>query len=82
MRKRLLAGLLLILSAAAALPVGAQLPATEYEGASALGLALRKLGTTKRVLVIGAHPDDENTQVISELALGQGAQVAYLSLTR
>jgi len=60
----------------------AQLPGTEYEGASALGLELRRLGTTKRVLMIGAHPDDENTQILSTLALGQGADVAYLSLTR
>ena len=57
-------------------------PQTEYEGAAALGLALRRLGTTKRVLMIGAHPDDESTQIISALALGQGADVAYLSLTR
>src|SRR5690606_29292507 len=55
---------------------------TEYEGAAALGLALRQLGTTKRVLMIAAHPDDEATQVLSALALGQGADVAYLSLTR
>src|SRR5690606_13789502 len=55
---------------------------TEYEGAAALGLALRQLGTTKRVLMIAAHPDDEATQVLSSLALGQGAAVAYLSLTR
>jgi LmbE family N-acetylglucosaminyl deacetylase len=56
--------------------------ATEYQGAAALGLALRRLGTAKRVLMIAAHPDDENTQIISTLALGQGAEVAYLSLTR
>jgi LmbE family N-acetylglucosaminyl deacetylase len=46
------------------------------------GLAFRRLGTTKSVLMIGAHPDDENTAVLAELALGQGADVAYLSLTR
>ena len=46
------------------------------------GIALRKLGTTKSVLMIGAHPDDENTAVLAELSLGQGADVAYLSLTR
>src|SRR5690606_34695217 len=57
-------------------------PAGELQGAAELGLALRRLGTTKRVLMIGAHPDDENTAVLSELALGDGADVAYLSLTR
>ncbi|MBV9109449.1 MAG: PIG-L family deacetylase, partial [Gemmatimonadetes bacterium] len=54
----------------------------EYRGAAALGLALRRLGTTKRVLMVGAHPDDEDTQLLAALALEQGADVAYLSLTR
>ena len=54
----------------------------ELTGAAALGVALRELGTTKRVLMVGAHPDDENTAVLAELALGHGAEVAYLSLTR
>jgi len=54
----------------------------EYRGAAALGLALRRLGNTKRVLMIGAHPDDEDTQLLAGLALEQGADVAYLSLTR
>jgi len=55
---------------------------TEHQGAAALGLALRRLGTTTRVLMIAAHPDDENTAVLGALALGAGADVAYLSLTR
>ena len=63
------------------LPLAAQ-PRPEPEGATELALALRRLGTTKRVLMVGAHPDDENTAVLAELALGQGADVAYLSLTR
>ena len=74
----LLSGLLV--AGAPAAP--AQERATEYDGAAALGLVLRKLGTTKRVLMIGAHPDDEDTQLLATLALGQGADVAYLSLTR
>ncbi|MFW6084067.1 MAG: PIG-L family deacetylase [Gemmatimonadota bacterium] len=57
-------------------------PRLEYEGAIATGLALRRLGHTGRVLHIGAHPDDENTALFSPLALGRGADVAYLSLTR
>jgi LmbE family N-acetylglucosaminyl deacetylase len=77
--RALVAGLALL-----AMPIAgrAQLPATEYEGAQALGLELRRLGHTKRVLMIGAHPDDESTQILSTLALGQGVRVAYLSLTR
>jgi LmbE family N-acetylglucosaminyl deacetylase len=60
----------------------AQAAGGDYEGAIATGLSLRRLGTTARVLHIAAHPDDENTALISSVALGQGADVAYLSLTR
>lgn len=60
----------------------AQDGASEYRGAAALGLSLRKLGTTKRVLMVGAHPDDEDTQLLARFALEEGADVAYLSLTR
>ncbi len=34
------------------------------------------------VLYVAAHPDDENTQVITYLARGRGYRTAYLSLTR
>ncbi|WPR76665.1 PIG-L family deacetylase [Algoriphagus sp. NG3] len=43
---------------------------------------LLQLKETKRVLYIAAHPDDENTQLISALSNGEQVQVAYLSLTR
>ena len=43
---------------------------------------LRSFGTTGTVLHIGAHPDDENTQLITYLSLGRGYRAAYLSLTR
>jgi LmbE family N-acetylglucosaminyl deacetylase len=39
-------------------------------------------GVHARVLVIGAHPDDEDTQLIAWLARGHRAETAYLSLTR
>jgi len=74
--------LALALLPAAPPPLRAQEGVGEYRGAAALGLALRRLGTTKRVLMIGAHPDDEDTQLLAALALEQGADVAYLSLTR
>lgn len=77
---RLLVCLLLPLLAAGE-PAHAQAP-VEGDGAAALGVSLRRLGTTKRALMIAAHPDDENTALIAQLALGQGADVAYLSLTR
>lgn len=36
----------------------------------------------RRVLLIGAHPDDEDTNLISWLQRGGRAETAYLSLTR
>ncbi|HEV2643551.1 MAG TPA: hypothetical protein VGT98_12625, partial [Candidatus Elarobacter sp.] len=39
-------------------------------------------GVHTRVLVVGAHPDDEDTQLIAWLARGHRAETAYLSLTR
>jgi LmbE family N-acetylglucosaminyl deacetylase len=47
-----------------------------------LDAALSGLGTTARVLVIGAHPDDEDTQLIAYLARARHVETAYLSLTR
>ncbi len=43
---------------------------------------LRRFGTYATVLHIAAHPDDENTQLITYLARGRGYRVGYLSLTR
>ena len=43
---------------------------------------LRMLGHQKRVLMIGAHPDDEDTQVLVLLTRREGAEAAYMSLTR
>ena len=40
------------------------------------------LGHYKRVLVIGAHPDDEDTELLTVLARSMGAEAAYLSLNR
>ena len=78
---RWVAGLLVVLLVAPA-ALAAQQSRPGYDGAAAFGIELRRLGVSKRVLMIGAHPDDENTQILSTLALGQGADVAYLSLTR
>ena len=72
----------MLLLPTAPVPARAQDGAAEYRGATALGLSLRKLGTTKRVLMVGAHPDDEDTELLAWFALEEGADVAYLSLTR
>ena len=44
--------------------------------------ALSSGADTRRVLVIGAHPDDEDTQLIAWLQKSGQAETAYLSLTR
>jgi LmbE family N-acetylglucosaminyl deacetylase len=51
-------------------------------GIVAVGRLLRGLGGVKRVLVIGAHPDDEDTSLLAWLERGLGAEAAYLSLNR
>ncbi|CAN5372153.1 PIG-L family deacetylase [soil metagenome] len=45
-------------------------------------LALEKLNVLGRVLYVAAHPDDENTGLISYWANGALYDAAYLSLTR
>ncbi len=62
--------------------VHAQVAPPTTGGAAALARDLAGLGTSKRVLVVGAHPDDEDTSLLALLALGEGAEAAYLSLTR
>ena len=54
----------------------------QERGAGELAELVRGLGVTARVLVIGAHPDDEDTQLIAWLARGRQVETAYLSLTR
>ena len=39
-------------------------------------------GVRGRSVSIAAHPDDENTQLITYLARGRGSRMAYLSVTR
>lgn len=56
--------------------------AAQERGAAALGELVAGLGTTSRVLMIGAHPDDEDTQLIAFLAKARHIETAYLSLTR
>jgi LmbE family N-acetylglucosaminyl deacetylase len=52
------------------------------QGATGLGLALRRLGVTGRVLCVFAHPDDENNGMLIRLSRIQGLRVGVLTLTR
>ncbi|MGH9563961.1 MAG: PIG-L family deacetylase, partial [Terracidiphilus sp.] len=51
-------------------------------GAADLEQTLKRLGTTASVLVIVAHPDDEDGALMTYLSRGQGARVTVLTLTR
>jgi LmbE family N-acetylglucosaminyl deacetylase len=75
-----LLGLSLSLGAAPVVP--GQLSPAGTGGVAALASTLQQLGSNKRVLMIGAHPDDEDTQLLVLLSRGMGAQAGYLSLTR
>jgi LmbE family N-acetylglucosaminyl deacetylase len=63
-------------------PLSAQLEPPSTGGVVTLDRELRMLGHDKRVLMIGAHPDDEDTELLTVLVRGMGAEAAYLSLNR
>lgn len=78
MHRRLRSTLLAILAVVAA-------PRTalgQERGAAALEQLVRGLPVNARVLIIGAHPDDEDTELIAWLARGHQVHTAYLSLSR
>ena len=79
-----LAALSALCALPAARPLAAQqtLAFQEDRGVVGVGLRLRQLGGVKRVLMIAAHPDDEDTSLLAALARGMGVETAYLSLTR
>lgn len=73
---------LLCVSASLRLETHAQVRPVYDRGTSGLYQLLKKLNTTTSALMIGAHPDDEDTSLLAYLARGESARTAYLSLTR
>src|SRR5947207_7068921 len=63
------------------LSASTQQPA-EDRGAMGLAQALNRLDVVGSVLHTGAHPDDENSGLLSWLSRGKGVRTAYLSITR
>lgn len=64
-------------------PVGAQITALEYDkGPIGLGLALRHLPNDGSVLMVTAHPDDENNALLVKLNRGLGIKTSLLTVTR
>lgn len=64
------------------LTVLAQVKPVYDRGAMGLEQTLKRSNTTASVMMIGAHPDDEDTALLAYLARGEHARTAYLSLTR
>ena len=58
------------------------LPLPEDRGAAALEQSLRRLGTTASVMMIVAHPDDEDGALLTYLSRGLGARATLLTLNR
>ena len=54
----------------------------ELSGAARVYESLHSLSNTGSVLMIAAHPDDENTALLAYFARGLFVRTAYLSLTR
>lgn len=63
-------------------PIPWALPLPEDRGAAALAQDLRRLGTTASVLMIVAHPDDEDGSLLTYLSRGLGVRATLFTLNR
>jgi LmbE family N-acetylglucosaminyl deacetylase len=63
-------------------PSPVALPIAEDRGYADLEQTIKRLGTTASVLVIVAHPDDEDGALMTYLSRGLGARVTLMTLTR
>lgn len=64
-------------------PARAQItPLPHDQGATGLGLALRHLPNDGSVLMVTAHPDDENNALLVKLSRGLGIKTSLLTVTR
>ncbi|MES1239986.1 MAG: PIG-L family deacetylase [Acidobacteriota bacterium] len=61
-------------------PSALEPPATG--GLTVVDRALAKLSTHRRLLVIAAHPDDEDTSLLTLVSRGMGGESAYLAMSR
>src|SRR5690349_16734932 len=71
-----------LLPASGQVGVPAALEPPSTGGVAAVERALDKLSSHKRLLVIAAHPDDEDTSLLTLVSRGMGGESAYLSLSR
>src|SRR5688572_15232750 len=64
------------------LPLLANSQSKRQPDAAEIKLKLKKLNVLGSVLYVAAHPDDENTAIITQMANGRLVEAAYLSMTR
>ncbi len=72
--------LTIVLSVFFAFPMYSQAP--EKPSSAEIHEAIKKLNFLGSVLYLAAHPDDENTRLISYFSNSVHARTAYLSITR
>jgi LmbE family N-acetylglucosaminyl deacetylase len=63
-------------------PASIAIPLPEDRGAAALEQSLRRLSTTASLMMIVAHPDDEDGALLTYLSRGLGVRCTLLTLTR
>ena len=63
-------------------PSSIALPIAEDRGAAALEQSLKRLSTTASLMMIVAHPDDEDGALLTYLSRGLGVRCILLTLTR
>jgi len=63
-------------------PNAIALPLAEDRGEAALEQTLKRLGTTASLMMIVAHPDDEDGSLLTYLSRGMGVRCTLLTLTR
>ncbi len=73
---------LLLFAAFFSYSLSAQNPKRLAQPTSKIYLELQQLAKPVRVLYVAAHPDDENTRVISWLENARNVETAYFSFTR
>jgi LmbE family N-acetylglucosaminyl deacetylase len=63
-------------------PTSIALPLPEDRGEAGLDQALKRLNTTASVLMIVAHPDDEDGSLLTYLSRGKGVRATLFTLNR
>ena len=76
------AALVLCLAGTTEAAAGDALEPAGTGGVAEVERALARLDQHRRLLIVGAHPDDEDTTLLALVTRGQGGEAAYLSLTR